>query len=326
MRKTLAPFWTTLIAVWALGGIGGLLYAQYQHIPGWAVRAALPAFLLEASFYLAPGFEAVRDRLQALGSRAALAIGIVVSALLPYVVASAGMGQFRWRALGALTAFAAAVTLWYLLLPRSLATDLLFLGLVAGVFVSKTFQQIYVSPFEKLPLDILGRLAWIRMGVCAALFFRRMDGIGFGFVPERREWAVGARYYLYLLLLVAPLAFALGFVHRPAQLSGKTVLVAVLTFCGVLWVLALGEEFFFRGLLQQWLARLLSNQRAGLLAASVVFGLCHIGFRQFPNWRFVLLASVAGVFYGMAYARTGSIRASMVTHALTVTTWRVFLA
>jgi membrane protease YdiL (CAAX protease family) len=88
--------------------------------------------------------------------------------------------------------------------------------------------------------------------------------------------------------------------------------------------IGLGEEFFFRGLLQQWFGAWMRSEVAGLIAASIAFGAVHLWFRAFPNWRFAVLAAVAGVFYGLAYRRAKSIRASMVTHALVVTTWRVF--
>jgi membrane protease YdiL (CAAX protease family) len=52
----------------------------------------------------------------------------------------------------------------------------------------------------------------------------------------------------------------------------------------------------------------------------------HLPYGGFPNWRFALLASVAGVFYGLAFRQASSIRASMVTHALTITTVRVFFS
>jgi len=51
---------------------------------------------------------------------------------------------------------------------------------------------------------------------------------------------------------------------------------------------------------------------------------CNLWYRPFPNWRIAILAAVAGVFYGLAYRQARSIRASMVTHALTVTAWRLF--
>ena len=49
-------------------------------------------------------------------------------------------------------------------------------------------------------------------------------------------------------------------------------------------------------------------------------------YGKFPNWRFAALAVVAGLFYGSAFRMGRGIRASMVTHALTVTTWKVFFS
>ena len=59
---------------------------------------------------------------------------------------------------------------------------------------------------------------------------------------------------------------------------------------------------------------------------SLLFGAAHLWFRDFPNWRMAAVAAVAGVFYGLAFRQAKSIRASMVTHALTVTAWRVFFS
>ncbi|HSW50790.1 MAG TPA: CPBP family intramembrane glutamic endopeptidase, partial [Bryobacteraceae bacterium] len=74
----------------------------------------------------------------------------------------------------------------------------------------------------------------------------------------------------------------------------------------------------------QWLSRALGNQVAGLILTSIAFGLVHLPFRSFPNWRFALIAAVAGLFYGRAYSQAGGIRAAMITHALVNTTTRVF--
>jgi hypothetical protein len=38
-----------------------------------------------------------------------------------------------------------------------------------------------------------------------------------------------------------------------------------------------------------------------------------------------VLATFAGLFYGRAFLQARSIRAAMVTHALVVTVWQVFL-
>jgi hypothetical protein len=86
-------------------------------------------------------------------------------------------------------------------------------------------------------------------------------------------------------------------------------------------VVALREEFFFRGVLQEWL-----DSRTGLVVVSVAFGLVHLPYREFPNWRMAILATVAGLFYGRAYLGARSVRAAMVTHALVNTTWKVFFS
>jgi hypothetical protein len=49
-------------------------------------------------------------------------------------------------------------------------------------------------------------------------------------------------------------------------------------------------------------------------------------FRHFPNWRFAIVGGVSGIFYGLAFLKARSVRAGMVTHALVVTTWRLFFS
>jgi len=106
----------------------------------------------------------------------------------------------------------------------------------------------------------------------------------------------------------------------------RVAVQAIGTFFGFLWVVGLAEEFFFRGLLQAWVAEWLGNQRLSLCLVSVAFGSVHLWFKPFPNWRFAIMAALAGVFYGLAFQKEKSVRASAVTHALTVTVWRLFVA
>ncbi len=100
--------------------------------------------------------------------------------------------------------------------------------------------------------------------------------------------------------------------------------VAIGTFFGMLWVVAFGEELFFRGVIER---ALLNRRRSPVLAvgiSAVLFGAVHLWFHHFPDWRRALVAAVLGIACGVAYLRTGSVRAPMVTHAFVVTTWRVF--
>ena len=80
-----------------------------------------------------------------------------------------------------------------------------------------------------------------------------------------------------------------------------------------LLLVTLVEEALFRGYLQGGLSRhfkhLPYGENLALLLASLLFGLVHAG----AGWQWVLLASLAGVGYGLAY-RFGGLGAAIATH------------
>ncbi|MCS6954345.1 MAG: CPBP family glutamic-type intramembrane protease [Bryobacteraceae bacterium] len=324
--RPLRRFQWTLLIVWTLLCAGGFVYAHHQHIPARIAVPIVAAFLWEASFYLAPGFETVRRRLEARWKPPALAAGFASSAVIPYCVYSLPLGVFRLESLFALAGLAFTVAFWYVVFPRSGPADAGFLAFAATVVLVRTFPQLYASPVAGLELSILGQLMWIRLGALVVLLIRRAEGIGFGFLPQAREWRIGLWNALLFLPVGLPLALGLGWVRfEPLDLPpGRAAATAMGTFLGMLWVVALSEELFFRGLLQQWLSAWLASPRGGLIGASVLFGLAHLPFREFPNWRFATVAAVAGFFYGRAFQQASSIRASMVSHALVNTVARMF--
>ena len=251
---------------------------------------------------------------------------MVASSVLPYAIYSLGTGVFEWKSAGAIVVLAALPALWYVVLGANAAADAGFLLLMAAPILLKIFHDLYDDPMPRLQLHVLGTMMWYRTGIIAVLSLRRMQGIGFSFIPKRREWRIGVRNYLLFLPVGIAFAIGIGFV-RPGvvAVNWQTLAIACATFIITLWVLAAAEEFFFRGLLQQLLTRKLGMETLSIVLASAIFGAAHLGFRDFPNWKFALLATCAGLFYGRAYAQAGSVRAAMVTHALVVTTWRVFL-
>jgi membrane protease YdiL (CAAX protease family) len=122
----------------------------------------------------------------------------------------------------------------------------------------------------------------------------------------RRVWPI----VLATLAVVLGLAWTLGYV-RPefkwTPYSGWFLASNLLFTC-------VAEEAFFRGLLLARLARWLENRRWGLVLAvavsTLLFGAAHAGGGPV----LVLLATVAGLFYAMAYLRTGRIEGAIVTH------------
>jgi membrane protease YdiL (CAAX protease family) len=313
-------------AGWLLLGLGAWVYARIKIIPEWAALPIAAAFLIEFPFYLLPAFEASRAWLERQGrSRAACLLS--ASAVAPWLVYSLATGEARFSPFLFLLAIALAVSFWYIALPVTPVSDAMFLVAIAAVYLSKIFDRIYLSPVPKLSISVLGHLMLIRTAALAIFIFRGNVKAEFRFLPNREEWLTGFRSFGMMLPVIALAYWALGLVKlRPhPNGAGLTVLLAIATFLGVLWVIALSEEFFFRGLLQQWLEQWTGGPASALIVASLVFGCAHLGFHKiFPNWRWAIVAAILGVFCGLAWRKSRSVQAPMVAHALIVTVWQVF--
>jgi len=194
--------------------------------------------------------------------------------------------------------------------------------------LSRPFDRIYGPLSPHVSLGILGQLMWIRLGLMAVLSLRSLDDERFGFVPTSEEWRIGVQHFLYFLPIGAALAYIvqLGQFHPHPLPWWKFGAILVLTFLGMLWVVSLAEEFFFRAFLQRVISRGMNSKIAGLMIAAALFGLVHLPLRKFPNWRFAIVAAALGIFCGLSLLKARSVRASMVTHALVATTWRMFFS
>src|SRR5208337_26763 len=94
-------------------------------------------------------------------------------------------------------------------------------------------------------------------------------------------------------------ALALG-LHAVRPGAATPVWLVPGIFLGMLWTVALSEEFLFRGVLQQWLEEWSWSRSTALVLTSLSFGVVHLWFRGFPNWRWALIAAALGWFCGRA--------------------------
>lgn len=133
-------------------------------------------------------------------------------------------------------------------------------------------------------------------------------------------WIVGRRsprLFLYAttlaLILSAVLALGGALVLNVIDWAPKWPEQAWLWLLNNLLLVTLVEEALFRGYIQGGLSRCLGHlpygENLALLLASLVFGLAHVG----AGWQWVLLASLAGIGYGLAY-RFGGLAAAIATH------------
>ncbi len=133
-------------------------------------------------------------------------------------------------------------------------------------------------------------------------------------VPDVREFFVMLKKMLPVALIslfvVMMFSFLLGYVRFDTKLPD---------FLGYwLWAnlffTCVAEEALFRGFLQKQLSLLLNKLKYGAMIAlfvcAILFGLAHAG----GGAKYVLLATVAGLGYGMVYYRTQRIESSILLH------------
>ncbi len=292
--------------------LAALLYARTKGIPAWAALPIAAAFLIEFPFYLLPAFDPKRLRTPWI---------LACTCVVPYLIYSIPTGQFRFAGFLALLAIVCAVAFWYALLPKNAVIDILFLALLAAIEISKVFNRIYLSPIPKLEVSPLAHVMLVRAAAIAILAIRGGVNIEYRFLPSRTEWIAGLRWFALLLPVVSVALWALGLWNLRSNPNAPAGLAE---FFGILFVVALSEEFFFRGLLQQWLEGWLRSGFAALLTAALLFGASHLTVHFFPNWRYSIAAGILGLFCGLAWRETKTIQSSMVTHALAATLYKVF--
>jgi len=327
MLRTLRPYWIVLGIVWlALIGAAAVLSNRSPQHSHWITAWLLPAFLIEAACYLVCGFPQARAAFASIPGAGCQALLLFATGLAPFLLLRSGSSYpFQPRAYALFGGLLAIAAFWYVALPRRPAFDAGFLIIAAAPMVARLFPRLYPTEEAGLHIDILGHLMWCRVTLLSFFVIRGWESGPLSFWPAAREWRIGA-------LLFLPCALAAGFAARLfhfadfSMMPGAWWLVAakgIGTFLGILWVVAFWEEAFCRGVIVPALTRAAVPTVVVVSLSSVAFGGVHLWYNRFPNWPYFGVAGIAGVFYAIAYLRTGSVRASMVTHALTVTCWRL---
>ena len=313
--KPARRFKATVLTGWLILALAAVIYARIKSYPAAIAVPLAAAFLIEFPFYLLPAFSP-----RQIGRPIILA----ASCILPYLVYSIPTGEFRLVNLAMLACLALILAFWFAILPAHPLTDFLFLATAAAIYLSKIFDLIYISPIPKLQISPLGHIMLIRTCALAILAIRPgHPGLEFRFIPNLREVRVGLVWFAALVPACALALWAVNLNATPHPAHNVWLILPQLL--GIFWVVALSEEFAFRGLLQQWFEKWTSSPVFGLIAASLLFGAAHLGFnRIFPNWRFAIVATVFGLICGLAWRQARSIQAAMVTHALGATIYRVF--
>jgi membrane protease YdiL (CAAX protease family) len=249
-----------------------------------------------------------------------LRLGAPALCAVPYAVLAVSAHRFRWEWLALYAAL--PVLMAWLLAQAALADPeqrgnwrdaliLLTLGLAVDL---RWFDAAWPSGLRGL-----GNLVLVDAGLYAFLGIRRLSGTGFDFHLRWSDWKIGLRELAFFAPFVLAGGLALGFLHPHANVPqvGK----ALVAWMGIFVFVAVPEELFFRAWVQNFLERRM-GRTAALLTASVLFGLSHFNKRSAHfNWRYVLLATIAGIFYGRAWRENRRVPASTITHTCVDWLW-----
>jgi uncharacterized protein len=323
--RSLRPFFIALVIVWLALALAANIYAQkYTASSHWIMTGVLPAFLFESVFFLGAVFEETRRLFAAIGRPLSQSLIMLASALVPFLIVTITAGTYDSHALIVLVCLCTLMSFWWILFPHRTAYDAGFLIIAAAPLVLKVFQRLYVTPVPRVEISILGHLMWIRLALVGLLVQRGFDIGPVGLWPKGAEWREGLLQFSVAIVPVSLIGIWIHFtVWGPLALPPAEWLARALGyFLGILWVVALSEDIF-RSVITQMFLRHGSSTIVAIIASGVLFGAAHLWYRDFPNWRFAVVAMIAHGFFTVAYVRTGSVRASMVAHALTVTVWRM---
>jgi hypothetical protein len=282
------------------------------------------AALLTLAPFLATAFFA--HRLAGAVDRLAALVRVLGSAILcvPYLLIACSTASFRWCWLAVYALLPIAVSA---LMDQARRIDpeqrgnwrdflvLAALGLAVDLRWLEAAWPAHLSVFNKILL--------LDAGIYSLLIIRQLNGVGFDLRLRLRDAGIGLREFVFYAPIAIVLGLGIGFLHLHASWPPVPQLGGAFLF--TFFFIAVPEELFFRGWLQNLLERRMGRTSALLLTA-ILFGLAHFNKRAVLfNWRYVLLAALAGIFYGRAWRQERRVGASAITHACVDTVWSFWL-
>jgi len=242
----------------------------------------------------------------------------------PYVLVAHAFGIFRWEWLALYALLPVAIAL---LLDQARSADAGRRGnwrdFVILAALGLAVDLRWLEPAWPMGLAAFGKMLLLDAGIFGFLAVRQLDGVGFDLRLRLSDAGVGLREFFLYAVIAIPLGLGLGFLHF--HQSWPQPLHAIAAFIFTFFFIAIPEELFFRGWLQNLLERRIGRV-AALMLSAILFGLAHWNKRATSfNWRYVLIAAIAGIFYGRAWRAQRRVGASSITHATVDTLWSLWL-
>jgi len=167
------------------------------------------------------------------------------------------------------------------------------------------------------PLHLAAYGVSILLGLFIFLLFRRLGGMKYNLPISSRDLVNLLLGFAFCAALLIPLGRAIGFLP-PFHFPNAAPLRIAEQYLIILAATAMPEEILFRALIQNSIALRFGSSFTTLLISAIIFGAAHLdnGPGPLPNWRYMILATIAGLAYGKVFEKSSSIFASAGLHAL----------
>ncbi|MCP4971404.1 MAG: CPBP family intramembrane metalloprotease [Arcobacter sp.] len=133
-------------------------------------------------------------------------------------------------------------------------------------------------------------------------------------ICNKDEWFKMLKTAIPLTVLAMATIYSLAYIMNFVAIDIKFPNMIFIWIFANLFFVCVAEEALFRGFMQKNIQSKLSNFKYGnsisLILVSFIFGLAH-----FPGGlNYIILSTIAGLFYGYVYQKTKNIEASILMH------------
>lgn len=315
---------TTLVVLSAclFGAAAVFIYLQHQDyalLP--SCFSAVTVFLLLLP-YFSLGYKEQRAKfINLFNQHAWLYFLAPIVFVIPYVLYAYGTATYEPTPLFKLLAFM-YVPSFLLFAARIGKSQVSFFDIAAIFAIWLPFDMGWISDIWAWPEGeaAYGLNAALGVGFAMLSFgcFRQFSNIGYDFRMSKQDIIIVFTHFLIFFAIALAFGIPSGFIEYNGAINPLKSLAA---FVGIFLFIAIPEELLFRGLLQNYLQKILSPPYLALAITAVIFGATHLNNPPLNDWRYFLLATIAGLIYGHAYLRTKNLMAPVILHALVDAVW-----
>ena len=309
--------------VYVIYGTIGFLEQIYVTVVTWIILDMM----------ILPGFSKIQKMLKATfgKDKRSKCVGYLVYIVVPPLLFNGLLYQFKY--LTGLFEF----TL-YILVPTSIVflitiTERIDDMIRKSYWIDVAFVLFYFYTFDarlfKNTFNVFGDPSYNILSlymssvlIYVLIFLRDRKDIGFNLKVTKKDIIPWISNLVVFTIIAIPIALATGFVTP--RTTFESPLIFIVYFIGIFLTIAIIEELAFRGALLNFIEKITGNKMLALFISSIVFGFSHYNNATSWDMRYIGLATIAGIFYGLAYLKQKRLLPAVLIHTSVDTIWKYF--